>query len=157
MKGYVLNYSVPTSSGVISGDDGVRYSFTSGDWKHNDDPSNGAYVDFEVSEEGHAAKDIFLAPPELRRAAGAAQLSGEKSKVAAGLLGIFLGSLGIHKFYLGYSRPGLIMLLVSVIGFVLFFPALIMGIIGIIEGIVYLTMSDEQFEETYVRGIKHWF
>lgn len=78
-----------------------------------------------------------------------------KSKVAAGVLGILLGSLGIHKFYLGYTVPGLIMLLVTVL--TLGFAGVVMGIIGLVEGIIYLTMSDADFYRIYVTGKKEWF
>ena len=76
-------------------------------------------------------------------------------KIPAGILGILLGSLGIHKFILGYTVQGVIMLLVSVLTFG--FGAGIMGIIGLIEGILYLTKSDEDFISTYVTGKKGWF
>ncbi len=76
-------------------------------------------------------------------------------KLAAGLLGIFLGSLGIHKFILGYQMQGVIMLLVSL--FTCGFGATIMGIIGLIEGIIYLTMPDEMFYDTYIVNKKGWF
>lgn len=79
----------------------------------------------------------------------------EKSKVAAGLLGIFLGALGIHKFYLGYTKAGVIMLLVSLL--TLGIGAIVMDIIGIIEGILYLTKNDWEFYNTYVVGEKDWF
>ena len=79
----------------------------------------------------------------------------EKSKVAAGILGILLGALGIHKFYLGYTSTGVIMLLVSIL--TLGFGAAIMGIIGLVEGIIYLTKSDEEFYYTYVENQKKWF
>lgn len=82
-------------------------------------------------------------------------VTGEKSKVTAGVLGILLGALGIHKFYLGYSKEGLIMLLVSVLTCGV--GASVMGIIGLVEGIVYLTKTDEEFERTYVQGHKGWF
>ncbi len=82
-------------------------------------------------------------------------MDSSKDKVAAGLLGIFLGSLGIHKFYLGYKKEGIIMLVVSLatcgIG------ASVMSIIGLIEGIMYLTKSDEEFQDIYVQGYKGWF
>lgn len=78
-----------------------------------------------------------------------------KSKVAAGVLGILLGGLGIHKFYLGYTKEGLIMLLVSVLTFGI--GGVVMGIIGLVEGIVYLTCSDMAFYDTYVYGHKGWF
>lgn len=80
---------------------------------------------------------------------------GQKSKLAAGLLGIFLGALGIHKFYLGYNKEGLIMLLVSLLTCGV--GATVMEIIGLIEGILYLTKTDEDFENTYVNQQKGWF
>lgn len=81
--------------------------------------------------------------------------SGAEKKIPAGILGILIGALGIHKFYLGYTKEGLIMLLVTVL--TLGFGGFIMGIIGLIEGIIYLTKPDDQFAETYVTGKKGWF
>lgn len=78
-----------------------------------------------------------------------------KSKVAAGLLAIFLGALGIHKFYLGYNTQGLILLLVTVLS--CFILSFITGIIGIVEGIIYLTKTDEEFDREYVQNKKLWF
>lgn len=60
-----------------------------------------------------------------------------KSKVAAGLLGILLGSLGIHNFYLGYTGKGLAQLLMSVLS--CGFLAAVSSIWGLIEGIMILT------------------
>ena len=79
----------------------------------------------------------------------------EKSKVAAGLLGIFLGAFGIHKFYIGATGAGVVMLLISVLSCFVLSP--IMWIIGFIEGIVYLTKSDEEFHQQYTVGKKGWF
>jgi TM2 domain-containing membrane protein YozV len=76
-------------------------------------------------------------------------------KIVAGICGILLGALGIHKFVLGYTGPGLIMLLVTVL--TLGIAGFIMGIIGLIEGILYLTKTDEEFVQTYVVGKKGWF
>jgi TM2 domain-containing membrane protein YozV len=64
-----------------------------------------------------------------------------KSKVTAGILGILLGSFGAHKFYLGKIGQGILYLIFSWTG--------IPGIIGLIEGIIYLTKSDEEFERHY--------
>ena len=61
----------------------------------------------------------------------------EKSRVAAGLFGILLGGLGIHKFYMGKIGVGLI--------YILFCWTGIPAIIGLVEGILYLTVSDEKF------------
>jgi len=82
------------------------------------------------------------------------QSVGADKKILAGILGIVVGGFGIHKFILGYQREGLTMLLVSVLscgtlaGF--------MHIIGIVEGIIYLTKTDEDFVRTYIQGRKGW-
>lgn len=82
-----------------------------------------------------------------------------KDHVAAGLLAIFLGQLGIHKFYLGYNTAGFIMLAVTIIGSIFTFglAAGVMWIIAIIEGILYLTKSQSEFEQTYVINKREWF
>jgi TM2 domain-containing membrane protein YozV len=87
------------------------------------------------------------------------------NKIPAGICGILLGGLGIHKFILGYSSAGGIMLGVTLGSFVLCFVTCgltalgisAMHIIGIIEGIIYLTKSDEEFVRIYVDGRKEWF
>jgi TM2 domain-containing membrane protein YozV len=76
-------------------------------------------------------------------------------KLAAGICGILLGSLGVHKFILGYNVPGIIMLVVTVA--TCGFGAVITSIVGIIEGIIYLTKSDQDFYQTYMVGRKEWF
>jgi TM2 domain-containing membrane protein YozV len=81
--------------------------------------------------------------------------AGADKKIAAGICGILLGYLGIHKFILGYTKEGVIMLLVTIL--TLGFAGFIMGIIGLIEGIIYLTKSDEDFVNTYVTNKRGWF
>jgi len=85
--------------------------------------------------------------------------AGDNKKILAGVLAIVLGSFGIHKFILGYNKEGIILLVVTlVVGF--FTCGLgvgLTGIIGLIEGIVYLTKSDEEFYNTYQVGKKPWF
>jgi TM2 domain-containing membrane protein YozV len=76
-------------------------------------------------------------------------------KLAAGICGILLGSLGIHKFILGYTKEGVIMLLITVLTFGI--AGMITGVIGLIEGIIYLTKSDADFVATYVTSKKGWF
>ncbi|WP_158975367.1 TM2 domain-containing protein [Cellulophaga sp. L1A9] len=89
--------------------------------------------------------------------------SGDNKKVLAGLLAIFLGSFGIHKFILGYQKEGIILLGAAVIGMATscigigFFILSALWIVGIIEGIIYLTKSDEEFYNTYQVGRKPWF
>jgi TM2 domain-containing membrane protein YozV len=77
-------------------------------------------------------------------------------KMVAGLLAILIGSLGIHKYYLGMSTAGTIMLLVTVLGCVVG-GSVVMGTIALIEGILYLTKSDEDFYQTYIVEQKQWF
>ncbi len=86
---------------------------------------------------------------------GFSGLPGEKSKMIAGILGIIFGVIGGHKFYLGYIKEGLIMLLITVISFSVLAP--IPFLIGLIEGIMYLMKSEEEFKSTYVDSKKGWF
>ena len=80
-------------------------------------------------------------------------------KLAAGLCGIFLGAFGVHKFILGYTKAGIIMLVVSVAGGVVTWGGafLAMSVIGLIEGIIYLTKSPEEFESAYISNSREWF
>ena len=72
-----------------------------------------------------------------------------KSKVAAGVLAILLGSLGIHKFYLGKIGMGILYLLFCWTG--------IPAIVGLIEGIIYLCSNDENFQlTTAISTQKRW-
>lgn len=77
------------------------------------------------------------------------------AKIPAGVCGILLGSFGVHKFILGYTGAGLIMLLVTLLTCFLASP--IIHIIGLIEGIIYLAKSDQDFVRTYVDGRREWF
>ncbi len=91
-------------------------------------------------------------PPAAGPPAVAARAS---NKIAAGICGILLGSLGVHKFILGYTGTGLIMLVVTVLTCGI--GGCVMGLIGLIEGIIYLTKSDDEFVRVYVDGRKEWF
>ncbi len=84
---------------------------------------------------------------------------GADKKLAAGLCGILLGGFGIHKFILGYQNEGIIMLVIWLVGLIFFcgIPSLVINVIGIIEGIMYLTKSDEEFSNTYILSKKPWF
>jgi len=80
-------------------------------------------------------------------------------KIACGICAILLGAFGIHKFILGYTTEGVIMLLVTLVAGVITcgIASAVMGIIGLIEGIMYLTKSDDEFYTTYLNGKKGWF
>lgn len=82
-------------------------------------------------------------------------IPGSEKKVAAGVCGILLGSLGIHKFILGYTTEGVIMLCVTLLTCGLLSP--VTTIVGLIEGIIYLTKTDEDFVNSYVNNKRGWF
>ena len=94
-----------------------------------------------------------------------AQIPGAEKKLAAGLCGILLGSFGVHKFILGYQQEGIIMVAITLVTWIaaivscglLFFLPIIPSIIGVVEGIIYLTKSDEDFVNTYIINKKPWF
>ena len=101
------------------------------------------------------AGDFKPAPPLQGQTAPPTLADKASKKIAAGVCAILLGSLGIHKFILGYTGAGLIMLLVTVLTCGI--GGCVMWIIGLIEGIIYLTKPDEEFVRTYVDGRKEWF
>ncbi len=68
-----------------------------------------------------------------------------KDRIIAGILALLLGGLGIHKFYLNDTSAGILYICFSWTG--------IPEIIGLIEGIIYLTSTDEEFQEKYVKYI----
>jgi len=80
---------------------------------------------------------------------------GADKKILAGVLGIVLGGFGIHKFVLGYTTEGVIMLLTTVLTCGIL--GMVTGVIGIVEGIIYLTKSDQEFVQTYLQSKKGWF
>jgi len=90
---------------------------------------------------------------------------GADKKVLAGVLGIVLGSLGIHKFVLGYNQEGIILLGGYLVAWVITMVTCGIGtplvfipmVIGIVEGIMYLTKTDEEFVQTYIVNKRPWF
>ncbi|OUS17780.1 hypothetical protein A9Q93_04825 [Nonlabens dokdonensis] len=136
-----------------------------------------------MSTEGYdSAKDSFDSAKEAAKetfndAANSAQNSAnefkqnfnqtvnnqDNKKVLAGILGIFFGGIGVHKFILGYNTEGFILLGIFLISFPLMciiigvFTMYIPILIGLIEGIIYLTKSDEEFYHTYQLNKKAWF
>lgn len=89
--------------------------------------------------------------------------TGDNKKVLAGIMAIIFGWLGVHKFILGYNTEGGIMLGLGILGIVLSCVGIgvilvwALGIIGLVEGIIYLTKSDADFYKTYQVGKKPWF
>lgn len=87
----------------------------------------------------------------------------ENKRIITGIMAILLGSLGVHKFILGYNQEGIILLGMTIIGYATIcllvgvFIVCIPGLIGLIEGIIYLTKTDEDFFQTYQVNKRPWF
>jgi TM2 domain-containing membrane protein YozV len=76
---------------------------------------------------------------------------GADKKIVAGICGILLGGFGVHKFILGYTTEGIIQIVIT------FITCGMGSIVGLVEGIIYLTKSDEDFVRTYIQNKKGWF
>ncbi|AKB77931.1 hypothetical protein MSHOH_1448 [Methanosarcina horonobensis HB-1 = JCM 15518] len=84
----------------------------------------------EIRDEAEICPKCGVRQP-IKRASG-------KSKVVAGVLAIFLGGFGIHKFYMGKAGQGIL--------YLLFCWTFIPALLGLLEGLMYLLESDESFE-----------
>lgn len=121
---------------------------------------NPSYFNQQQNQYGNQQNNYqnnnYQAPPSYIQDANS-------KKILAGILAIFLGHLGIHKFVLGYNTEGIILLIMGLVGYVTacfiigYFVLFVAGVIGLIEGIIYLTKSDEDFFNTYIRNRKPWF
>ena len=117
----------------------------------------------DSTPEGVAPEDTPPPPPEAPPVLAAMPVSGQPvgadNKVLAGVLGITVGALGIHKFVLGYTTEGVIMLLISIVAGIITcgISTAVIGVIGLVEGIIYLTKPDDEFVATYVQGRRGWF
>ena len=151
MRGQILGFDYRTGLGEISGDDGQRYKFVGTEWRPQSQPRAGQKVDFEAS--GDEACSIY----GIATSGASAPSAGNTNKLTAALLALFLGTIGIHKFYLGYNRAGLTMLLVSIFGAILLFiPTMIIALIAFVEAITYLISDDEEWHQKYVVNERPW-
>lgn len=137
MKGSIISFDNINNSGQISGHDGKRYRFTMLDWQSNKKPTVGQEVDFVGNDE--IAKDIVsLQGVE----------SSSKSRLTFILLGIFLGGLGVHNFYAGYTGKGIAQLVISLVSLPLmiiiigFFTLPAVGLWALLEAILIKVDSD---------------
>src|SRR3989339_117497 len=103
MEGKILSYDQALKGGLITGNDGKRYRFTDANWQATMSPQIGRRVDFVP--EGETATAIYTVAGPMA--------AGEKNKIVAAVLAFFLGWLGVHKFYLGYKKQGIIMAVIG--------------------------------------------
>ncbi|MEO7177288.1 MAG: TM2 domain-containing protein [Allosphingosinicella sp.] len=150
MRGQVLGVDTRSGDGIVTGDDGRRYSFKPLDWAARGEPAVGMEVDFETHES--RAMSIFPVPgsaplPVAVPSHSAGVEDDDRNKYIAALIAFFLGPLGIHRFYLGRTGSGIAMavLTCTVVGLLVTIPW------GYIDMIRYLIMSDDEFAERYAR------
>lgn len=150
MRGQILGVDVRTGEGQLTGDDGRRYRFRPEDWAHRGEPVVGLTVDFEPEESN--ARSIFPLPVAVTPGAVAVPATArrrapttDRSRILAALLALFLGIFGIHRFYLGRTGSGVVMLLLTLT----FFGMAITGIWAFVDFIRYLVMSDRDFARRY--------
>jgi TM2 domain-containing membrane protein YozV len=126
---------------------------------------DGVLTDEEFAEQkarvlagGGSAPEPASPPPPPAGTYPPPGVAQAKDRTTAALLGIFLGAFGAHKFYLGYQNAAIIHLVVCLAGAVFFFLGpLAISTIGFVEGVIYLSKSDEEFQQSYVLNRKEWF
>lgn len=150
MRGQVLGVDQRTGEGLVAGDDGRRYRFTPEDWAQRGEPAIGLQVDFEA--EGDRALSVFPMPSARGVATAAAPPASrepvtDRNKIVAAVLAFFLGTLGIHRFYLGRTGSGIVMLVmtITVVGMLVTAPW------AFIDMIRYLVMPEREFAARYAR------
>lgn len=147
MRGQVLGVDPDSRRGQIAGDDGVRYAFRPEDWSDLGEPSIGVRVDFEA--EDRQALNVFCLPAEPASAERVVVVPvTDRNKYIAALLAFVIGTLGIHRFYLGRKGSAVVMLILSItfVGLLISVPW------ALVDMVRYLMMSDEEFAARYPRS-----
>jgi TM2 domain-containing membrane protein YozV len=144
MKGSILEFDIRSKKGVISGEDGCQHIFNMEQWMYPRLPQVNSKVYFTLN----SGKLVSVTMTTL----------GKSKKMGAVLLSFFFGVLGFHKFYLGYHKQGICMLVLFVSGYVfLALPSMVIAIIALVEFFIYLFKSDVEFEQEYVLESRPWF
>ena len=145
MHGQVLGVDRQTGEGQISGADGHRYTFRPDDWNDQIGPAIGALIDFDI--DGRAARRIYHQPGTMPAMMAPPPRTGGKNKYVAAVLAFLFGVLGVHRFYLGRTGSGILMLVLSitVVGLI------VTGLWALIDTIRYLVMPEDEFAVRYNR------
>ena len=148
MRGQILGVDARTGEGLVAGEDGRRYAFAQADWAARGEPAIGLQVDFETAD--NRALSVFPvpnAPVPTSVAHPVPAPENDRNKYVAALLAFFIGTLGLHRFYLGRTGSAITMLVLSctLIGLALTVPW------ALVDTIRYLMMSDREFAARYAR------
>ena len=148
MHGTIIAYEAARGVGLIApeeGGDTVGFRVEDVDVPKHLDVGEAVVYSVEVGD-WFANRVAILSAPRATR-----------SRFIAAFLAIFGGVLGLQKFYLGYHGTGLmILLLVLFFWWLALLPILAAAGLGVIEGIIYLAMSNETFERRYLTGRRRW-
>ena len=108
---------------------------------------------------GFATQEVQPAPLQQPLPDGATPAILQKDHVVAAILAIFGGMFGIHKFYLGYYQTAFTMMAMSIVGGIVSFgvAAAVVWMVAVIEGVIYASHTQTEFEEAYVQKRKDWF
>jgi len=120
---------------------------------------NGKFEDELKDSAKKFGEEAKSAAKEFKESWNETTHSGENKKVLAGILAILLGGLGVHKFILGYNKEGVILLILTIIigALTCGVASWVVWVITVVEGIIYLTKSDEEFYDTYQLNKRPWF
>ena len=123
MKGKILNYSIQSNSGIITCDDGNRYSFVSSEWKEEGFPEKGVVVDFGIGDDNSTARDIFKALESNSMKNSSNNTNSDlinseyvtpdgmlKKSWGTILLCFFFGMTGVYHFAIGENKRGMMKL-----------------------------------------------
>lgn len=153
MRGQILGVDRSSGEGLITGSDGQRYRFRQDDWGDKIGPAVGADVDFEAQD--NRALSVYRVPGTVpahvvaEHAQPRPRRGSDRNKIVAALLAFFLGIFGIHRFYLGRTGTGILMLVLTCTLLGIF----ITGVWAFVDMIRYLIMSDEEFDDRYQRRL----
>lgn len=124
-------------------------------------PNNAPIVvsDTQGNPQTQEQKDLAVAKRTVNAGANLVKDTVKNDKrIVAGVLALFVGFLGVHKFYLGYTKQGIIMLFAFMFGWLLLgIPTFAVIATAIAEGIIYLTKSNAEFNQIYIENKKPWF